>query len=105
MTLADLARRIDELGHRVDGKLTEMRQEMRQEFRQSIGELKDHMNVRFEETHRILRLGFEGQEILRESMERRFEASDARRDEQHQLLAAVARHLGVRVDALESREG
>jgi len=66
-------------------------------------EARDHTHLQFEETRRVINLGLEAQEGLRESMDRRFDEAATDRRQRDDLLADIARHLRVRTETLEAR--
>ena len=62
-----------------------------EELSHRMAELSHSMTVQFEKGHANMKLGLEAVQILEERMDRRFDEQDARRQEQIDLLKAVAR--------------
>ena len=79
MTLKDIARKLDT----IDTRLSSLEQKVDEGFRGS--------QIRDEELHRLTRFGLEADEVLRESMNRRFDVSDRKHDDQISLLEDVMR--------------
>lgn len=80
-----------------------LRTDLRREVRNEIDGLKTHMDLRFEETHRLIRLSLEGQAIQQESVARRFDEADRKLDEQTDLLKLVHVNTTKRVSRVERR--
>ena len=86
MTLADIARKLDTIDTRlstVDARLSTLEQKVDEGFNAS--------KVRDEELHRLTRFGLEADEVMGDSITRRFDASDRKHDEQISLLKDVIR--------------
>ena len=77
MTLDDIARKLDT----IDTRLSTLEQKVDDGFNAS--------RVRDEELHRLTRFGFEANEIMRDSISRRFDEANQKHDEQISLLKDV----------------
>jgi predicted nuclease with TOPRIM domain len=84
---------IDKKFDAVDKKFVAMDQKLDTKF----GEVM----IRLDETNAIAKLGLEGLQGLRESMDDKFEAAAKTSTDQTELLKAVLVHLRKRVDVLE----
>ena len=80
MTLDDIAGKLDT----IDTRLSNLEQKVDDGFNAS--------KVRDEGLHRLTRFGLEAGEIMRDSMNRRFDAADQKHDAQIGLLKDVIRH-------------
>lgn len=93
----------DELGELLRGMRDEFRafrDEMRA-FQTSVEDRLVRIDARFDHLEATIALGFEGQAIMREAFDRRFDAADQAHREQFGLLQAVARQTTGRLRQLE----
>ena len=79
MTLEDIASKLDT----IDTRLSTLEQKVDDGFNAS--------KVRDEELHRLTRFGLEAGEVMRDSINRRFDATDRKHDDQISLLKDVIR--------------
>ena len=107
-----LVKKVDSLGKRFDAvderfdamdkKFTSKFEAMDQKFDtldKNVTSKFDTIMVRLDETHAIAKLGLEGLEGLRESMDAKFEAAAKNSADQMGLLKSVLVHVRQRVDA------
>lgn len=86
MTLDDIARKLETIDSRlstIDTRLSTLEESVDDGFNAS--------KVRDEELHRLTRFGLKAVEVLSESVDRRFDSSDRKHDEQISLLKDVIR--------------
>ena len=82
MTLAGIAKRLDEISSQLSSETGSLHAEIKSldgKFQSLDGKLTalDHkMTIEFEETRRVINLGFENVEMLDEKMDRRFEDAE-----------------------------
>ena len=67
----------------------------------SVDKMMDKLQVLGEETNAIARLGREGLQGMRESMDAKFAKADKKRDEQIDLLKSATVHVRKRVEVVE----
>ena len=107
-----LVKKVDALGKRFDGvdekfdamdkKFTSKFDAMDQKFDtldKSVTSKFGQIMVRLDETHAVAKLGLEGLEGLRETMDAKFEAAAKNSADQMGLLKSVLVHVRQRVDA------
>jgi len=93
MTREDLERALREFREHVDSGFESVDRKF-ESMDQKLDSLDARMRIGFEETHRLVKMGFESVQILDEKIDRRFNETERQHADHRTLLEAAIRDLG-----------